>query len=145
MEQMSNKKANYVLKNYVIWRDVRIPAIEEQLETVSPSFIASYSSGSGGSGNGISNPTQRESVQRDYLIGQLMEFRRTVRIMAWIRDTLEDDCVKLFDLLSDPKGHTRYEIEVATGLTTKEVRYRREKILKYMRETFDGLSLPLSS
>lgn len=140
-KRLTNREARIMLENFIYWRDIRIPAIELEFETISPSFIANYSGGVRGSGT--SSPTQNEAIKHQYLVEELHRLRRTIKILNFIRGTLDDSCKELFDLFADPQNYTWDEIMAKTNLTEKEFRYRRNKILGYIRETFDGLSLPL--
>lgn len=130
-----------MLENFIYWRDIRIPAIELDFETLSPSFIANYPESVRGSGT--NSPTQNEAIKHQSLLKELHRLRRMIKILNFIRNTLDDSCKALFDLFADPRKYTWDEIMAKTNLTEKEFRYRRGKILGYIKETFDGLSLPL--
>lgn len=141
---MDNREARAMLKNYRYWRDVRIPALQEEIQLGPQISVISNYSGSV-RGSNISNPTATVAIKEVELPIQLEQLCRVIRIIEGIRDHLSKDCRVVFDLLIYQDQMSWVEMIDKSQLTEKEFRCRRVKILNYIREAFDGLSFYRSS
>jgi hypothetical protein len=137
---MDCKEAKIILEKYVFWRDVRIPILEDQLNSLCSSSTANYS----GSirGTNISDPTKREAEERITLEMELADLRNKVRAVEYVKKYLDEDLLPAFRFLIYPRKQSWAEMadHEKSGMTEQEFRTRRRKILNYTREAFEGLS-----
>ena len=136
---MDKKEAQRLLENYIFMRDVRIPAIERQIANIEPCLTPNYSGSIRGSD--VSDPAANLATKKLDLETKLAQTRAAIITIESVKEFLGKECGAVFQHLIYPRKLTWEGAALQTGLTEKEFRIRRNKIIKYMRAPFDGLSL----
>jgi len=140
---MDCKEARTLIRNYVFWRDVRIPALKAEISNLGQSITANYS-GSVRSSD-VSDPTSSLVMKKERLEEELRQLETCVRIIEWVREFLGDEYARVFDLLIYQDKYTWVEMVDKSELTEKEFRLRRIKVIRKIGEAFEGLSFYRSS